>query len=347
MSQTLPSNLFDPVNFLDYTIYKWYENTTLVSKLARANDPTSPITFNLNNAILSLGGQYIHAPVYKPNTTMVTRRDLTSTSDATPIGITTRDDIGVRVSRKIGPMSITKSASWMSGQTAGQLEAFFAAEASRRVSLDMRQFAVGIAKAAIGNMSGTPNSKNVYSASSRTNCTTQFLEQVKALLGDMVDVAFAPGSGASWVFRSECYQDLVTNQLNAGVQGIADRAAGGANALTLGLDYVMANDSALTVAGSPYSEYDTLLLGPGFMQMDLVRMEFTPVWMNPKAENVEFVLRGDYDLEFRIPGFAWDTSGGGANPTLATASTGSNWLNTYTDSREIYGCIGRSNASSN
>lgn len=347
MSTTLPSNLYDPVNALNYTIYKWYENTTVVSKLARPGDPTAPIQFGLDNAILMEGGQYIHAPVYKPNTTMVTRRDLTSSSDATPIGITTRDDIGVRVSRKIGPMSITKSASWMSGQTMGQLESFFAEEASRRMSLDMRQFIVGIAKAAIGNMSGTPNTKSVYSASSRTNCTTQFLEQVKALLLDMVDVAFAPGTGASWIFRSEQYQDLLTNQLSAGVQGIADRAAGGANALTLGLDYCLANDTALTVVGSPYSEYDCLLLGPGFMHMDLIRLNFEPLWMNPKAENVEFILRGDYDMEFRIPGFAWDTNGGGANPTLATASTGSNWTNTYTDSREIYGCVGKTNVSSN
>lgn len=345
MSQTLPANLYDPVLNLEYMIYKWYENTTVVSKLARINDPTAPIYMNVENVLLKKGGQFIHAPVWKPTTTLVTRRDMTITTDATPLGGSTRDDIGVRVNRKIGPYSITRSAEWMSGQSMEQLQAYFFEETSRRVSLDLRQFIVGIAKAAIGNMSGTPNTLNVYSASSRTNLTTTLLSRTRGLLNDKMDEAFAPGGGAAWILRSESQTDLIQNQQNAGVQGIADRAAAGRTPLMLDLDFCLANDSSLTVSGSPYAEYDTLLLGPGFMHMDLVQMNFEDLWMNPKAENVEFVLRGDYDVEFRIPGFAWDTVNGGGNPSQTTAFTGAYWLNTYTDQREIWGAYLRANSS--
>jgi len=345
MGQTLPSNLYDPVLNLDYTMYKWYENTTVLSRLARIGDPTAPIQMNVNQALLERGGQFLHAPVWKPITTLVTRRDMTSTADATPANTTSRDDIAVRVNRKIGPFSITRSAEWMSGQNQAQMAAMFYEESTRRVSLDLRQFIVATAKAAIGNMSGTPNTLNVYNSSSKTNMSVNLLSRTRALLGDKMDEAFAPGGGAAFIFRSEAETDLVLSQQNAGVEGIAARAAAGASPLTLNLDFCLANDSSLLVSGSPYNEYDTLLLGPGFMEMTIVNMNYEPLWMNPKAENVEFVFRGDYDVEFRIPGFAWDTSNGGGNPSLSTIATSAFWLNTYTDQREIWGCVCRHNSS--
>lgn len=346
MAQTLPSDLYDPVNALRYASYQFYENLGVMNNLMSTSG-SAPVKFNANRAILQSGGAYLHAPVLKPMTTIETRRDLTSTSDATPIAIQSRDDIGVRVSRKLGPASFTKSAQWLSGLRGGELEQFFATEAVNRMMLSMRNFVLATAKAAISNMTSTLHTKSVWNASTRTNLTSSLLASTRALLGDRSQI-FEPGSGAGWVFRSESfYTDLCQFQLTQGVTGIADKLSNGGGPLTLGLPYAIADDAALTTADAGFDKYYTLLLGAGAIEIDLINLEFTPLWMNPKAENVEFVLRGDYDFEVRIPGFKWDTSGGGSNPTLTTAGTAAYWVITYSDHREIPMAVAEHNYSGN
>jgi hypothetical protein len=135
--------------------------------------------------------------------------------------------------------------------------------------------------------------------------------------------------------------------LTQGVQGIADNASRGDNPHTLGLDFAIADDAALTLADAGFDKYYTLLLGPNCMELDIIAMEFTPLWMNPKAENVEFVLRGDVDFEIRIPGFQWDVVSAGTNPDLTAASLSTNWDPTYTDHREVLAAMGVHNYSDN
>jgi hypothetical protein len=290
---------------------------------------------NANNAVLSSGGTIIHAPVLKPIASLVTQRDLTSESDATPLKIQTRDDKGVRVSAKIGPVSFTKSAQWLSGLRGGELERFFATEAMNKINLYLRNYILGAAVAAITNMTSSLHTKTVWDAAARTNLSTGLLAQIRALLGDRAD-AVGAGSGAAWVFRSESfYNDLIQFQLGQGVQGIADRASAGANPHTLGMGYAIADDAALTTADAGFDKYRTLLMGPGCCEVDIIALDFTPSWMNPKAENVEFVLRGDCDFEIRFPGFQFDSVSAGTNPNLTAASLSTNWDPTYTDHREI------------
>ncbi len=345
MSQTLPADLYDPVLALQYTTYRFYENNSVLSKFARG-DASAPITLNMNKVILSQGGTVVHAPVYKPNANLVTRRDLTSEADATPEKITTRDDKGVRISAKM-LMSTTQSASWLSGQPQGALTNFFAKEANNRLSLYIRKYVLGVAKAAITNMTSSFGTKSVWSDSDKTKLSTGLLASIRALLGDSAEKISA-GTGAGWVFRGESFnEDLTQFQLNQGVQGIADRAAAGMNPHTLGMDYCLADDAALLTAvgsGLGYDKYYSLLLGPGCIELDLIAINFQDLWVNPKAENVEYVLRGDADFELRVPGFQWDNTSGGTNPDLTAASLSTNWDPTYTDHREVLMAMGEHNA---
>lgn len=345
MSHTLPADLYDPVKALDYTAYRFYENNSVLSKFARS-DASAPIRLNMNKVILSQGGTVIHAPVFKPNTNLVTRRDLTSEADATPEKITHRDDKGVRISAKL-LLSFTQSAQWLSGLPAGALTNFFAVEANNRMGLYIRKYVLGAVKAAITNMTSSLGTKSVWNDSDKTKLSTGLLASIRALLGDSAEKVSA-GTGAGWVFRSEAFnEDLTQFQLNQGVQGIADRAAAGANPHTLGMDYCLADDAALISAvssGLGYDKYYSLLLGPGCIELDLIALTFQEAWMNPKAENVEFVLRGDFDFELRMPGFQWDVNSGGTNPDLTAASLSTNWDPTYTDHREVLMAMGEHNA---
>lgn len=345
MSQTLPADLYDPVLALEYVSYKFYENLSVMGLAGPGGD--RPILLNGSRAVASLGGTVLHAPVFKQIDSLVTKRDLTSANDVTPLKVSTRDDRGVRISAKIGPVSFTKSAAWLSGLRGGELERFFATEAMNRMNLYIRNYILGAAVAAITNMASSLHTKNVWAAASRTNLSTGLLAQIRALLADKAGEIGA-GSGAAWVFRSESfYSDLIQFQLGQGVQGIADRASRGENPHTLGLDFAIADDAALTTADAGFDKYISLLMGKGCMELDIIALEFTPLWMNPKAENVEFVMRGDVDFELRIPGFQWDTTSAGTNPDLTAASLSTNWDGTYSDHREIPLAMGVHNFSGN
>jgi hypothetical protein len=342
----LPADLYNPVLAAEALFYNWYENLGVMKNLA--GPAGMPIKLNSKVDILKGGGQYLDVPVFSPISSLDTRRDLTSASDVTPLKVATRNDNGVRISRKIGPFSFTKSAEWLNRAVGnpGILSAYFAREAMNNMMLTIRNFALASLKAALLGSSGTPHVVSVWAAAARTNLTTGLLNQVKATMGDRMEV-FDPGLGAAWALRPESYGDLVNSQLASGVQGIADRAAGTGTPLTLGLPYQLASDAALTTADAGFDKYYSMLMGPECIEVDLIEMEMTPLWMNPKAENVEFVLRADYDFNVRIPGFQWDKTNGGANPTLTAAGTTTNWDVTYTDAREVLAAIAEHNYSAN
>lgn len=343
MSQTLPSDLYIPTVALNWVAYNFYENLGLMKYAGP--DASNPIVLRAAGP-LSSGGQYLDGPTFKPISSLESRRDLTSEADATPAKIEYRNDKGVRVSRK-GIASITKSASWVTGTSPAQLSEFFAREARDNMMLTIRQFILGAATAAVSNMTSTLHTKDVWSATVRTNLSTSLLAQTKALLADTAEKV-EPGSGAIWVFRSEpYYTDLIQGQISAGVDGIATNAANGGPAATLGLPFALADDAALTVADAGFDKYRSLLIGPGAIECNVIKFEFTPEWMNPKAENVEFVLRYDYDFDLRIPGFQYDSANGGANPTLATASTTTNWDVTYSSHKEVLLAYAQHNYSGN
>jgi hypothetical protein len=343
MAQTLPSDLYIPTVALNWMAYNFYENLGLM-KFA-GPDATNPIVLRASGPLAS-GGQYIDGPTFKPIGSLDTRRDLTSESDATPVKIESRNDKGVRVSRK-GLASFTKSATWVNGTSPAQLSEFFAREARDNMMLTIRQFILGCATAAVGNMTSTLHTKDVWNASVRTNLSTSLLAQTKALLADAAEKV-EPGSGSIWVFRSEpYYTDLVQSNISAGVDGLATNAANGGPAATLGLPFALADDAALTVADAGFDKYRSLLIGPGAIEVNVIRMEFEPLWVNPKAENVEFVLRYDYDFDLRIPGFQYDSANGGANPALATASTTTNWDVNYSSHKEVLLAYAQHNYSGN
>lgn len=332
MSQTLPADLYIPQLFAETVAYKFYENLSLWTKFAGGG---GPIDLNLSVDLILGGGRYIDRPVFKPISSFMSRRDLTSEADATPAKVEYRNDNTVRCSSK-AIVSWTQSAEWINKVSPAQFTTFIAGEFANRMWLYVRNFWLAACNAAISNMTTSLHDLNVWSASVRTNLSANLLARCKALLADRAGDFFNPGSGAGWVFRSESFfTDLVTGQLASGTQGIADYVAGTGFPLTLGLDYVLADDAALTVADAGFDKYISLLLGKSCGFINILPASIQMPWMNPKAENVEFVWRGDFDFEIGFPGFQWDKTNGGANPTLANIGTASNWDPTYSDHREV------------
>lgn len=332
MAQTLPSDLYIPTVAAEVINYKFYENLGMFSRFMGGEG--SPINVNLLLGGFDKGGQYVDVPTFKPIASFMSRRDLTSASDATPAKVESRNDNGVRCSSK-AICSLTESAIRINGVSAERFTQFIAEEYANRMWLYIRNFILGSLRGAVTSMSGTPHTVSAWSATVRTNLSTSLMAQIKSTFGDRADI-FEPGRGAGWIIRSEpYYKDLIQSQLNSGVAGIADNAAGTGNALTLGLPFAIADDAALTTADAGFDKYYTLLLGPNAIKLDIQADVTQPLWLNPKAENVEWVYRADYDFHIQIAGKNYDKTNGGANPTLATISTSTNWDDTYSDHREV------------
>ncbi len=332
MALTLRGDLYNPQIFSAYAGFAFVENLTAL-KFARLNDPTAPFVIS-NSGMLKQAGNFIDNPKFLPISGIVSRRDNTNTGAATVLGLTTRNDTGVRISRKIGPVGVTKNVVNQAGYSFDLLAKEIGNQGGKNFSLEVRKILIGVAKSICDAMTSTPHTKSVYVASgTKALMSSQLLAQAKYLMGDSDKLN---NGSAGWLLRSESLLDMTTFQMGQGVQGIADRAAAGANPLMMGLDWAIADDPSLTATnGSNYKKYFTLAIGSGLIEVELEALTFDEPWYNGTLENPGWYFRGDVDMMITVPGFAWDKQNGGVNPDFPTLTTPAYWLPTYSDPREI------------
>jgi hypothetical protein len=289
---------------------------------------------------LRVGGQHIQVPVLERVASLESRRDLTSQSlvDTKKFGY--RNDRGVLVNRKIGPISWTRSASDISGLSPQVFSTWFGVQAARLVLETVQQFAISAAMGSVQAVSASAHTKSVWAAAARTNLTTSLLAQIVAKMGDAMQNITA------FVTRSEPHNDLVLAQLGAGYAGMGDVAAAGGVIQYLGRIKAIVDDAALTAADAGYDKYYALGLGASAMELEFIRpLEIYPIQTEVRAENVQFIVRGDYDFALRVPGMAF--SAAVANPTAANLADSGNWTPTYGDHRECKIVLGEFNYSGN
>ena len=245
------------------------------------------------------------------------------------------------INRKLGPVSLTATAAQLAKATAEGVSAAIGQQMARSMQETIQQFVIAALKGAVSKMTSTLHTKSVWSSTIRTNLSTTLLAQIKALMGDSAE------SISGWIMRSEPYNtDLITANLGAGVTGIADVVGNGGPAQTLGLPYALVDDSNLTTADGGFDKYYVLGIGPGCIEIEFTRpLTIYAPERRLKSENVEDVIRGDYDFAIRVPGFQW--SSGQANPSVANCAATTYWTVGYADHREVKIVLGEFNYSGN
>lgn len=261
----------------------------------------------------------------------ISRRDITSTSTANDTAVTQGDAISVKLNRKIGPLAQTLDAFKKIGES-GNAEALnmkVGAQIAQGIVVDQITSALTAAKAAIAGQSST-NLKDVTGETTKT-LTTEYLFDALALMGDQQDKVIV------WVMHSKPFFNLVKEQaLTTKIEGIANFNIQTGMPVTINRPVIVVDSSALVVDDTTDTYYT---LG---LTADAVRIEESEprTLVNELVtgiENIAIRLQGEYAYNVGVKGFAWDVANGGANPTLATLGTTTNWDKVATSTKRLAG----------
>ena len=266
----------------------------------------------------ALKGHYGKAAFFQDVASLVTRRDITSTSTVTDLAMTQDENVSVKLNRKIGPVAQTLDAIKKAGLTEAQASFAFGQLAASRKMKDMVNTALIAAEAAIqGN---TAMNLDVTGESVKT-ASTAYLVQTLAKMGDMA------GDIVCWIGHSKPYYDILNGMISDKVTGLADIVTiqGGIPA-TLGRGFVITDAGALTDAnGSATDTYNTLGLVSGAVVVEESEVDTFATELVTGIENIARRWQSEYAYNVSVKGFKWDIGNGGVNPTNGNLGTTSNW----------------------
>lgn len=338
---TLPADLFIPEAAQEYIGFEFYSNLGVLDVLTSLGPLGDRAPIRITNFdVLSRGGQYVEQPVFKQISSLATRRNYASGGSAVDtLKLEGRNDIGVQLAVKLGPVALTGDAAIVSLAQEGGLEMEFARQAARSFREYVQTAVVLAAKAAITNMTSSAHTHDVWNATDRTNLSPLQIAKGKQKMGDRLAALSA------MILRSESWYDLFSEQAGRGTPG-ADLASAEGNVSSVGLAWQVADEAALTTADAGFDKAHALLLGPGFIELDMRGFRFYAAEERLDTESVHQIVRGDAEFVLRVPGMQWDKTNGGANPTNDTSGVGlsTNWDPTYTDAREVNGVLVTANS---
>jgi hypothetical protein len=282
-------------------------------------------------------GHYQHRPTFKRmGSTLVSKRDITSTANTTPLQLTGTDAIGVTLRRKIGPVDVSADAGRISSFSDAEIWVEIAKQAAEETAKNMQTSIISAALGVVASMSGTPHTLSVWSATARTNLSLDLIARGLGLLGDQ------DGALKAIVMHSLVKNDLLRDQLGLGYDAGAGAVLnnGFERIATLGLQRVALQHTSLTTADAGYDKYHSLLGGSGALFLSMLTNVVYPKQVDLLPEQVTYRWRADMDFAIGCPAAQWDVTNGGANPTDTALATSTNWdgtagANIYTDSHEV------------
>lgn len=266
----------------------------------------------------ALKGHFGKAAFFKDVSSLVTRRDITSTAGVTDLAMTQDENISVKLNRKIGPVAQTLDAIKKAGLTEAQASFAFGQLAASRKMKDMVNSALIAVEAAIqGN---TAMNLDITGEATKT-ASTGALVRTLAKFGDMA------GDIVCWIGHSKPYYDILNGMISDKVTGLADLVTiqGGIPA-TLGRAFVITDAPALTDAnGSLADTYNTLGLVSGAVVVTESEADSFATEIVTGLENLARRWQSEYGYNVECKGFKWDIANGGINPSDATLGTTTNW----------------------
>lgn len=265
---------------------------------------------------------------------LISRRDLTSTSAATGIKPTMDEVIDVKLFRKAGPVDFTHG---MFRTMQLSPEAF-----SRQLGVRVAQRAIkrqlnDILAAAVAALSGVAAVNH-----DATDGDFAFTD-MNALLGKFGD---ARQSIAAAVMHSKVFTDLVGDAIsNYKIENVAGVSIvqGGLPGL-MGRAVIVTDSASLVNSDGITSGTDSyytlgLVQGAGMVTESESR-EFVEYYLD--RDQITKRIHGEIAYNVGVKGFKWDISNGGANPDDATLATASNWDQVVADKRDVAGVLAES-----
>lgn len=278
-----------------------------------------------NNALRlvtrGLKGEYERESFLKSTSSLVARRDPTSTSAVTDNKLAQGELVGVKVNRRLGPVSQSRDAFRKIGVSPDEFSMMLGAQAGVAIAVDYINIAIGAAKFSILGV-GASALKYDNTGQSPTTLSHPALVSGMALFGDRSSRL------ECFVMHSKPYFDLVKQALSDKILNVADVAVYKGTTATLGKPTVIIDSPNLVnlVAGSAsQTTYDVLALVEN--AIEVAESEERDIISQPVTglENLVDRIQGEYAFNLRVKGMQWNTATG-VNPTDAQLMTSSNWL---------------------
>lgn len=246
---------------------------------------------------------------------LVTRRDITSTGNATVLEMSQTDETGARISRKVGPLGIPyASAMGRTNMSEADFTMAVAAMLAEQEAIDQVDAAIASLIGALTGTTGAWVDRTLTGITTKTATTQSLLAGMK-LMGDVANRIKA------WVMPSAAFYDLVGDQITNAPESI-----GSANIYT-GMPITF-NKPVLVTDSALLSPSDHWILGLTEDAAE-IRVDTNPI-SNLRmtedliAENARMILRADPDYAVNLLGYAYDISAG-VNPANATLAATANW----------------------
>lgn len=333
--------LFDPLSGLlfigaigkysDMVIYQAEFQTGLIESLTQFLNAFNASSRGAIRLVPNaLKGHYSKNAFFKDISGLVTRRDITSVASVTPIPMTQDELIGVKINRKVGPVSNTLDSIIKAGLTEEEASRAFGKLAGEHKMRDMLNTGLIALETAIQSV--TAMNLDITGETTKTNSTAA-LQRTIAKMGDNGQKIVC------WVTHSKPQNDVLGAMIAANVTGLSDIVSiQGAVPAFLGRPAVITDSPALTDAnGTSIDTYNTL----GLVADALVIEESEPdrffTDIVGSLENLARIWQSEYAYNITIKGKKWDVANGGINPADAAIVTTTNWDTVVSDDKNTAG----------
>lgn len=278
-----------------------------------------------------LKGQYNKEAFWAKIASLVTRRDMTSTSAATPLKAVQGELVGVKMNRKIGPVDRAVGALKSLALSNEELSFIIGQMFGEAKVEDMLDATLLSLVAALDNTAALK-----YDATGQSTKTLIPLHLVNGLkkMGDRA------AQIKCWVMHSKPWFDLIGNGVSSTVTGIGDVIVYGGSPGTLGRPVVVTDsDRLINLNGSATDTYSVLGLVEGAA---IVGDSSEDTMLSELVSGLEQIIlrtQSEHDISLNLKGFSWDVANGGANPNNTALGTGSNWDQAVTSHKDCAGIL--------
>lgn len=275
--------------------------------------------------------------------TIISRRDHTDdlSSAATDNPLTQDEFIGVKLLRKIGPITNTRGSFRTIMRDPGEFSVLVGQQAAKGTAIKMLHDGLVSVVAALSNVASVTH--NVTAASPTDTISTDNLIQTLGKAGD------SAGDIALWVMHSTAYYKLVRDQVGShSFDAVAGVNIATGTAVTLGRPVLITDDSALFANTSPTDTVKVLGLRRDALRLEESELSDMVVDDVTDREQLAIRIHGELAYTVRLMGFKWDVATAGANalnPTDGVLGTGSNWDQAATNYKSLAGVIMLADAS--
>lgn len=279
-------------------------------------------------------GDYEYESFFKDITSLVTRRDNTSTSSATKLSMLQDEFVRVKLSRKIGPVDMAHDAfNKAYGRfSRNEFSGVLGQQIAEAQQVDMANSVLLASRAALVNAN---SGALLYTVPSSGTITTAGLVNGLSKMGDRADRVVA------WVMHSKVYFDLVLQQIAANIDGLSNFNVKTGTPVTLNRPVFVSDSASLKVtSGSPaVTDYYTLGLVAGATMAEVTETSDVLIDTVLGGELILERMQGEFAYNVGVKGFKYDVSSGGANPNATAVGLGTNWDKAASDDKSLAGVV--------